>query len=65
MSKASIEAGVAQRLNVGNATAVEHCRDIGKADMVYNAAAPDIRVDPDSHRRGLAPDEADELIPSC
>ena len=30
--------------------AVEHCRDIGKGDIQLNDLAPDIEVDPETHK---------------
>jgi urease subunit alpha len=31
------------------AVAVEHCRTIGKKDMIHNSATPKIEVDPETY----------------
>jgi urease subunit alpha len=50
MSKAAIEAGVAERLKLDRVVLpVENCRTIGKKDMVLNDAMPVIEVDPETY----------------
>ena len=50
MSKAAVVAGVPGQLGLQKrVVAVEKCRAIGKADMVHNAAMPQIEVDPESY----------------
>ena len=50
MSKTSTEAGVAERYGLKKAvSAVQTCRAIGKADMIHNAATPNIEVDPETY----------------
>ncbi len=50
MSKAGIEAGVPEEFGLKKTVrAVENCRDIGKKDMVHNAATPEIEVDPETY----------------
>ena len=50
MSKAAVAAGVPAQLGLQKrVVAVEKCRAIGKADMVHNAAMPQIEVDPESY----------------
>ena len=50
MSKAAVAAGVPGQLGLQKrVVAVEKCRAIGKADMVHNAAMPQIEVDPESY----------------
>ena len=50
MSKAAIEAGVAERLGLDRVVLpVENCRTIGKTDMVLNDAMPHIEVDPETY----------------
>ncbi len=50
ISKAAAEAGLPQQLRLRkSAVAVEHCRDIGKSDMVHNAATPKLEVDPETY----------------
>jgi len=50
MSKAAIEAGVAERLKLDRVVLpVENCRTIGKKDMVLNDAMPHIEVDPETY----------------
>jgi urease subunit alpha len=49
-SKAALEDDVLKRLGVRKqAVAVEHCRSIGKAQMIHNAATPNIEVDPETY----------------
>ena len=46
LSQASVENGVAQRLNLQSQTAVvKGCRTVQKADMVHNSLQPNITVD--------------------
>ncbi|OIV37165.1 urease subunit alpha [Mangrovactinospora gilvigrisea] len=50
-SAAALAAGVPERLGLRRRVeAVRGCRDIGKADMVRNAALPRIAVDPETYR---------------
>jgi urease subunit alpha len=50
VSRAAIEAELAKKLCLHKrAVAVEHCRRIGKADMIHNDAAPKIEVDPETY----------------
>ncbi len=50
MSKTAVAAGVPTQLGLQKrVVAVEKCRAIGKADMVHNAAMPQIEVDPESY----------------
>jgi urease subunit alpha len=50
VSKAAMEAGIAQRLGLEKkSVAVENCRRIGKADMIHNHATPKIEVDPETY----------------
>jgi urease subunit alpha len=50
MSRASIGSGLPARLGMRKtAVAVEHCRTIGKADMIHNSATPQIEVDPETY----------------
>ena len=50
VSRAALEAGVPARLGLRKAArAVRHTRDIGKRDMVHNAAMPRIEVDPETY----------------
>jgi urease subunit alpha len=49
-SKAALEAGIPQKLDLQKtAVAVAHCRNIGKANMIHNAATPRIDVDPETY----------------
>jgi len=49
-SQAALAAGSLEPLNLGKRlVAVERCRSVGKADMVHNAAMPDISVDPETY----------------
>jgi urease subunit alpha len=50
VSKAALEAGVPAKLGLRKrAVAVEHCRTIGKKDMIHNSATPKIDVDPETY----------------
>ncbi len=50
VSRAALEAGLPQRLGLRKRTvAVEGCRTLTKAEMVHNAATPDIEVDPETY----------------
>ncbi len=50
VSRAALEAGIPQQLGLRKtAVAVEHCRAIGKANMLHNAATPHIEVDPETY----------------
>jgi urease subunit alpha len=50
ISKAAQEAGIPAKLGLRKRTvAVEHCRKIGKKDMIHNAAMPHIEVDPETY----------------
>jgi urease subunit alpha len=49
ISNAASQSGLPEKLGLQNATAVEKCRHIGKADMVHNSATPRIEVDPESY----------------
>jgi len=50
MSKAALEAGVPDRLRLAKRVVpVQHCRAIGKADMIHNDATPTIEVDPETY----------------
>lgn len=50
VSKASLEDGIQEKLGLQKKlVAVKGCRDIGKADMKFNDATPEITVDPESY----------------
>jgi urease subunit alpha len=50
VSKAAREAGVPEKIGLAKrAVAVEHCRAIGKKDMVHNSAMPKLEVDPETY----------------
>ncbi|HYW74046.1 MAG TPA: urease subunit alpha [Pyrinomonadaceae bacterium] len=50
VSRAAFSGGIKQRLGLEKTVvAVEHCRDIGKADMIHNDARPNIEVDPETY----------------
>lgn len=50
VSKASIDDGIKEKLGLQKTlVAVKGCRDIGKADMKFNDATPEITVDPESY----------------
>jgi urease subunit alpha len=48
VSHASLAAGIEERFHK-RASAVKNCRKIGKKDMIHNAAAPKIEVDPETY----------------
>ncbi len=49
-SQAALAEGSLEPLKIGKRlVAVEKCRSVGKADMVHNAAMPDISVDPETY----------------
>jgi urease subunit alpha len=50
MSKVALEENIPNKLGLHKtAIAVEHCRTIGKANMVHNDATPVIEVDPETY----------------
>ncbi len=50
VSQASLDAGLADRLDVKKQLVpVTTCRDISKADMLHNKAAPKIEIDPETY----------------
>jgi urease subunit alpha len=50
VSQAALDAGVPAKLGLQKrAVAVEHCRTIGKKDMIHNSATPKIEVDPETY----------------
>jgi urease subunit alpha len=50
VSKAAAKSRLREKLGVEKQfVAVEHTRDIGKENMVHNAATPDITVDPETY----------------
>jgi len=50
VSQAAIDDRLGERLGLQKIlVAVRHCRTIGKADMIHNAATPDIQVDPQTY----------------
>ncbi|HUD50532.1 urease subunit alpha [Parvibaculum sp.] len=50
VSRAAVENGLAARLGVSKElVAVDHTRDIGKANMMHNDAMPSITVDPETY----------------
>ncbi len=50
LSRAGLEAELPKKLGLQKtAVAVENCRQIGKADMIHNDAAPEIEVDPETY----------------
>jgi urease subunit alpha len=50
MSKVALEEDVPTRLGLHKTVvAVEHCRTIGKSDMVHNSATPVLEVDPETY----------------
>ena len=50
ISKAAQDASIPAKLGLRKrAVAVEHCRDIGKKDMIHNSAMPHIEVDPETY----------------
>jgi len=49
-SKAAYEDGLGERLGLSKLLVpVEHCRTVGKAHMIHNAATPKIEVDPETY----------------
>lgn len=50
MSQAAVDGGIGEQLGLRKqVAAVQHCRTVGKADMVHNDATPTIEVDPESY----------------
>ncbi len=50
VSKAAYENGVKEKYGLQKTVVpVRNCRNIGKCDMKYNAALPDIKVDPETY----------------
>ena len=50
VSQAALDEGLGERLGLQKKlVAVRNCRHIGKADMIHNAAMPDIQVDPQTY----------------
>lgn len=50
VSRAAAERGIAQRLGLAKAVVpVEHCRTIGKKDLIHNQALPQIDVNPETY----------------
>ena len=50
ISKAAQQAGIPEQLHLRKQTvAVQHCRSIGKKDMIHNSAMPRIEVDPETY----------------
>jgi len=50
VSRAAYEHGIAQRLRLAKQVVpVQHCRTIGKQDLIHNQALPDIEVDPETY----------------
>jgi urease subunit alpha len=51
LSKAAMEAGIPEALGMRKQpVAVGNCRNIGKKDMIHNAATPQIEVNPETYR---------------
>jgi urease subunit alpha len=51
VSKTALDENVPERYGLERpAVAVEHCRKIGKKDLLHNTATPEIKVDPDTYR---------------
>jgi urease subunit alpha len=49
-SRAALDGGLPEKLGLHKtAVAVEHCRDLGKANMIHNASTPVIEVDPETY----------------
>ena len=49
-SKMAIKDGLPEKLNTSKKlVAVENCRNIGKKDMMYNDATPEIRINPETY----------------
>jgi urease subunit alpha len=50
VSQAALDRGLPEKLALRKtALAVEHCRDIGKANMIHNSSTPEIEVDPETY----------------
>jgi urease subunit alpha len=50
VSRTAYEHGIAQRLGLAKQVVpVQHCRTIGKQDLIHNQALPDIEVDPETY----------------
>ncbi len=50
VSRAASERGIAERLGLAKSVIpVEHCRTIGKKDLLHNHALPEIEVDPETY----------------
>jgi urease subunit alpha len=50
VSRAALEREIPKQLGLEKTSvAVEHCRDIGKVDMIHNDAMPNIEVDPETY----------------
>jgi urease subunit alpha len=50
VSRVALDREVPQKLGLlKNAVAVEHCRDIGKANMIHNSSTANIEVDPETY----------------
>src|SRR3989440_3056862 len=50
VSQAALDRGLPEKLALRKtAVAVEHCRDIGKANMIHNSSTPEIEVDPETY----------------
>ncbi len=50
VSRAAAERGIAQQLSLAKAVVpVEHCRTIGKKDLIHNQALPQIDVNPETY----------------
>ena len=50
LSRAAMEREIPKQLDLNKtAVAVEHCRDIGKANMIHNSSTPNLEVDPETY----------------
>jgi urease subunit alpha len=50
ISQAALAGGLGEKLGLRKTVAaVEHCRSVGKADMVHNHATPRLEVDPETY----------------
>jgi len=50
VSRAALDGGLPEKLGLRKtAVAVEHCRDIGKVNMIHNSSTPNIEVDPETY----------------
>mmetsp|Transcript_60404 Transcript_60404/g.139262 ORF Transcript_60404/g.139262 Transcript_60404/m.139262 type:complete len:778 (+) Transcript_60404:313-2646(+) len=48
VSQAAVDAGIREQYKLTKTlSAVSHCRDIGKKDLVHNSATPELEVDPE------------------